>query len=626
MSRRHELADFDLVELPADPTISPDGRQVVYVLRTTDTELDRDVSALWTVDVDGGPPRRLTNGPNDTSPRFSPDGGSVAFLRDSQLWLLPVHGGEPRAITALPLGAGTPVWSNDGSRIAFSAPVNTTGEQDSDPLVIDRLGYKTDGAGMLRGLRKHLHVVGLDGAEPQQLTSGDFHAGDPSWAPDDSALAFARAGGADTELTQESSAYVLRLDGSAPEPVASGLATVGAVTWGVRGLLLIGLVKVGPDNPVLALVDDQTRYLTTDLDRAVMPGGPGYPGALPRTRPDGEVLFCARDRGCTHLYGSGRKIVGTDTSQVNGLSLCAEGRFAVTIVSTPDSFGEVLLVDLDTGEQRRLTNHTEAVFPDVEPFRPEQRVFRISDGTEVHGWLLRDPDRSGPAPLLVDAHGGPHNSWSPTRDPVHAYHQLLVARGWAVLLLNPRGSDGYGNAFRTAAIGAWGEADENDFLEPIDQLVAEGVADADRLALTGYSYGGYLSCWLPTRTDRFRAVVAGGVVSDLVSMAGTSDAGYELCGIELGSQPWEQRERYARLSPINHVDRVNTPTLVLHGGSDERCPVGQAEQWFAALRARGVPTRLVLYPGGGHLFILNGRPSHRIDYSRRVIDWLTAHP
>jgi CubicO group peptidase (beta-lactamase class C family) len=194
-----------------------------------------------------------------------------------------------------------------------------------------------------------------------------------------------------------------------------------------------------------------------------------------------------------------------------------------------------------------------------------------------------------------------------------------------VLTVNPRASDGYGESFYTATVGAWGNADERDFLEPVDQLVAEGIADPSRLAVTGYSYGGFMTCHLSTRTSRFAAAVAGGAVCDLASMAGTSDVGPSLARFELGGLPHSNRDQIAGQSPIERVSRVDTPTLLLHGGADDRCPPGQAEEWFTALRARRVPARLVLYPGGSHLFILDGRPSHRVDYGRRLIDWVCEH-
>ena len=194
-----------------------------------------------------------------------------------------------------------------------------------------------------------------------------------------------------------------------------------------------------------------------------------------------------------------------------------------------------------------------------------------------------------------------------------------------MLLLNPRGSDGYGEDFFEAVLEGWGVADARDFLEPLDRLVEEGIADPDRLAVTGYSYGGYMTCYLTSRDDRFAAAVAGGVVSDVVSMAGTGDLGHLLGTLEFGAPPWEARDRYETMSPLARVEHVSTPTLIYHGAADLRCPVGQAQQWYAALRGRGVPTRLVLYPEASHLFVLDGRPSHRIDFNRRIMNWIEQH-
>lgn len=234
--------------------------------------------------------------------------------------------------------------------------------------------------------------------------------------------------------------------------------------------------------------------------------------------------------------------------------------------------------------------------------------------------ITRAADTPPGGPLLVDVHGGPHNAWAPHSDPVHLYHQELASRGWTILTPNVRASDGYGEAFYTAALGAWGETDEQDVLQPVAALVAEGLVDPARIALTGYSYGGYLTCWLSARSDLFAAVVPGGVLVDLKSMAGTSEEGHLIAGHEIGDPA-----RMAELSPLSHADAVRAPTLILHGGADDTCPVGQAEQWFHALRTRDVPARLVVYPGSSHLFLLDGRPSHREDYSRRLVAWVTTH-
>ncbi|MFC3979355.1 S9 family peptidase [Streptosporangium jomthongense] len=626
---RLSLSDLYRIAVPGDPRLRPDGGAVAYTVTTADRETDANHSEIWLA-APGAEPRRLTGGPHDSSPRWSPAGRTLAFLRPvegrAQIHLLPMDGGEPRVLTDAPLGAGAAVWSPDGTRIAYAAPY---GEVDPvAPVVTDLLGYKADGAGLLRGLTTQLFVVDVETGRTVRVTSGDAFAGEPSWTPDGLRLTFVTDTGQDRDLVIGGAAYSIDVPDPGPEDESGGdpegvperltgeeLICAGA--WWTGGRLLVAGMTGGPvgHTRLFHLDDGDLTEVTEGLDRNLMVGAPGYPGALPQQAGD-ELIFCARDGGCTHLYrAGGDKLVGGD-QVVSGVSAAA-GRIAY-VAATPHSAGEVYLLDLpgdrEAGQPAamRLTSYA---LEDVELFTPRSRTFTAPDGTPVEGFVLRDETLTGPGPLLLDVHGGPHNTWAPIFDGVHLYHQMLAAKGWTVLTLNPRGSDGYGEAFYTAAVGAWGIADTDDFLSPIDDLVAEGVADPDRLGLTGYSYGGYVSCWLPTRTDRFRAAIPGGCVSDLNSMAGTSDLGYLLKVHECGGDVTGQ-------SPMENVGKVTTPTLLLHGEDDDRCPVGQAEQWFAALRERGVPVRLVRYPGGSHLFILNGRPSHRTDYNERIVAWL----
>jgi dipeptidyl aminopeptidase/acylaminoacyl peptidase len=212
---------------------------------------------------------------------------------------------------------------------------------------------------------------------------------------------------------------------------------------------------------------------------------------------------------------------------------------------------------------------------------------------------------------------------------VHLYHEVLASQGWSIVRLNPRGSDGYGEKFMTGVIGGWGVYDEQDFTAALDGLVAEGIADPQRLAVCGYSYGGFMTNWLTSHQQStghtFKAAMSGGTVTDLVSEYGTSDLGAWMGRFEHGGDLHEAREQINTSSPINFVEHVTTPTLILHGENDDRCPVGQAEQWFVSLQRLGVKSELVRYPGGSHLFILLGRPSHRVDYNRRIVDWMNEH-
>ncbi|CNF81599.1 penicillin-binding protein [Mycobacterium tuberculosis] len=633
MTRRPRAGDLAAVAVPEQPALSPDGTRAVYVLRTCDTVADRNARALWRADVPGGRPRRLTRGPADTAPAWSPDGTRVAFLRAQggppQVWLLPAGGGEPEPLTALPLGAGPPVWSPDGSAIAFTAPA---GPPDEGPVVADRLDYRADGLGLVGSLRRHLHVADVATGRCRQITDGNWNAGDPCWSPDGTRLAFTAATAPDADLTPRAPVHVVDALGDGASPEVAGLheGVGGAVAWAPDGRSLLVAGRTGA--PVghagllrVPLGGGTVANLSAPLDRNVMTGGTAYPGALPQFGDGGRgVFFCVRDRGCTHVYavpvdgGAPRPVVTGAGRVVSGMSVA--GGTAAIVLSTPTSFGEVVAVDLATGAETVLTEHGSEL-SGIVPFVRQEREFTISDGTVVHGWLVRDPDAAGPRPLLLDVHGGPHNAWNGAADDAHLYHQELAAAGWAVLLLNPRGSDGYGERFWRAAEGAWGEADAADLLEPIDALAAAGIADPDRLAVTGYSYGGFMTCYLTGRDGRFAAAIAGGALTDLTSFGGTGHEGHGLGEFELGGPFWTRRDRYAAMSPLTRVDQVTAPTLLLHGADDLACPAGQAQQWHTALRERNVPARLVLYPGASHTFPLDGRPSQRIDYNRRVVEW-----
>ncbi|MFI0711437.1 prolyl oligopeptidase family serine peptidase [Streptomyces inhibens] len=643
MTRPLTIDDLYRFEIPGDPALSPDGLRVAYTLTTQDAENDRVVRSIWEVRGGGGPARRLTHGPADTAPRWSPDGTQLAFLREGQLHLLPVDGGEAAALTTsarCPAGAGTPVWSPDGSRIAFSAP--GTRRDDTAPVVIDTLGWKADGAGLIGSVRTQLFVVDVESGEVRQITEGDRNAGSPTWSPDGTQLAYPARSGPDGEVTNASAAHVVGVgdDAPAPRPIGPAGGLAGPVSWFPDGsaLLVVGRTTTGVGHLELLrqpLDGSAPVSLSAALDRNVLPGGPGYPGALPQFHGE-DIVFCARDRGATRLYRVNAAGISASPlpagTGVSGCSVAAAAGQAALVVCDASSFAEIALLDLDAWEPgepgepsagrqpARLTDHMARSLPGVVLHPVAEREFSISDGTVVHGMITRAAQAPLGGPLLVDVHGGPHNAWAPHSDPVHLYHQELASQGWTILTLNVRASDGYGEAFYTAAVGAWGEADEQDILQPIATLVAEGLIDPERIALTGYSYGGYLTCWLSARSDLFSAVVPGGVVVDLMSMLGTSAEGQLIADHEIGDP-----ERLTALSPISHVDGVRAPTLILHGGADADCPVGQAEQWFHALRTRNVPVRLVLYPGGSHLFVLDGRPSHREDYSRRLVDWVTAH-
>lgn len=644
VGRRLEVDDLYRLQIPESPALCPAADRVVYVLRTVDVGADRDLTCLWRVGVHGEEPAQLTWGPEDTAPAWSPDGKRLAFLRATgqgpQVWTMPVDGGEPRQLSSLPHGAGRPVWSPNGSSIAVVAPVAGDEGRATDPVVVERLGYRADGVGLYGNRRSHIHVLDARTGKARALTGGDWHAGDPAWAPDGSRLAFPAAPDPDADLTLTSQTYVVEVDSPGSlQMVGEPNGRAGPVCWTPDGqeLLVAGRRTADAGHTSLLRVPvygGRTLDVTEAFDRNVMPGALAYPGGLPAVVDDGHaVVVCARDGGNTQVWrvdldhGTRTRLIDDPGSVVSGLSVA--GGLAAVVLADSSTFGEIDVIDVIdvtvVAAPRKLTDHTREALPDVELYLPEQGEFRAPDGGIVHAWVVRDPVAPKPAPLVLDLHGGPHNAWHPAPDAAHLYHQALAARGFTVVLPNPRGSDGFGEAFHNAALGAWGGADEQDVLAPVDRLVAEGQADPERLGVCGYSYGGFLTCHLTGRIDRFAAAVTGGVVANLVSLAGTSAERQELATLEWRAFPHGDTDALRAQSPIERVERVSTPTLILHGLADELCPAGQAEEWFTALRQRGVPAQMVLYPDASHSFVWSGRPSHRADYGNRIVDWMERH-
>jgi dipeptidyl aminopeptidase/acylaminoacyl peptidase len=649
-----DAADLLAFKIIPELDISPDGARVAYVVTRIDTEKDEYRSTIHVAPTEGGAPAEFTRGPTrDSAPRWSPDGTQLAFLSDRtgeerQLYVMSVRGGEPRQLTSMSGHAGAATWSPDGTKIAFSARVwveprpedaGARKRWEQRPRHVTKAQFKTDGQGYTFDARAHLFIVDVATGAMKRLTDGDFEDRAESWSPDGRQLAFSRTRGGKGDYSS-SDIWIADVATGAALRITENVGRAISPTWSPDGTTI---ACYGTDSQEAGLGDPmvrvwtvpsrggQPRRLTERYDRGavLLPAPAITPGPL--WSPDNaSVTFIAGDHGNTHLVraaiadGSTTVVVGGER-QIAYASGRSGSRiaFAAGDLAAPS---DLYATAWDGSGERRLTQLNKEILAQLAPVHGERRTFTSPHGGTLEGWLFLPGERRGPSPLLVDIHGGPASFSGNLFSLSYFYRYVLASRGWAVLTLNPTGSGSYGREFAHGIRAKWGEHDLAEQLAAVDQLIGEGVADPERLAVAGYSYGGFMTSWTIGHTDRFKAAVVGAPVVNQESFFGTSDIGMWFAPWEMGGSIIDGRETFRRLSPINYVEKVTTPTLVLHGEADERCPIGQGEELFTGLVAAGkVPTEFVRYPGGSHMFIAQGRPSHRVDFNRRVVDWVTRH-
>jgi dipeptidyl aminopeptidase/acylaminoacyl peptidase len=635
--------DFNLLRTVADPQLSSDGAWVAYTVRDVDVAADRRNTTLYMSSWDGAQTVRLTRGQEtDSKPRWSPDGAYLGFLasRDSdsdpdQLWVLSRAGGEPEKLTDLPGGVSDYAWSPDGRRVVLvgkdadpDAP-SGKGERRPKPIVIDRYYFKEDETGYLRDLHEHLYLFDIASRKAEPLTPGRFDEVYPSWSPDGKSLAFLSKRADDPDRTEEFGLYVMEARaGAAPRALTTLHGESGDSEW-------MTAPAWSPDGTRIAfLAGGEPKLLEYAIHRlSVIPSAGGAPLVLtgeldrnvtePRWSADGKSLYFLleddRNQVLARVPAGGGTIdrVLTGRRDVQGYALGAKGRIAL-LQATPDRPDEVYA--LAEGRERPLSRQNDAWLAQRRLATLEEVSARSPDGTVISGFMLKPSDfvAGKRYPTLLRIHGGPV---AQSANRFNLEWQAFAGHGYLVLAGNPRGSSGRGEAFAKAIYANWAEPAAQDVLALVDQAVASGLADPERLGVGGWSYGAILTDNIIVRDSRFKAATSGAGQGNALAGYGTDEyiRDYEN---ELGV-PWQHLDMWLRNSkPFLNADRIKTPTLFLCGDQDFNVPLLNSEQMYQALKSLGVETRMVIYPGQYHGL---SRPSFLRDRLERYLDWYDRH-
>lgn len=658
-----KISDIYRFKLVSDPQISPAGTQVAFMVETMDKADKKYYQNLFIMESSGKNIRPLTHGKrHDRSARWSPDGKTIAFISNredgndkipaDQIWLLPMDGGEAAPLTSLKSGSVSSIdWSPNGKSIGFLFhPAGSEIKRDDKGQVetpvyrhIKDIWFRIDGEGFIDSEFTHVWTANAKSGKTRKLVDGPFNDLGYCWSPDNSEIAFISFRHPDWQLRLEEQEiyFVPAAGGEVKElpgpkgpkegisfsPDGKTLAYLGHERpyygWGVVNYLLNTINRDGKEH----------RTYGGELDRTAQPITLGdittpFSAGSPLWSADSKIIYFLVTRD------GGQPVVAVNIDTEETRFITEPGN--VTVSGTFDNTGsryvfhaaslespdEIFLLDLKSGRTRQLTRFNQAYTRSRNYIAAEELEFE-NDGQKLQGWLVRPPDfKAGKKyPLVLNIHGGPRCQYGRT-----FFHEMyvLAAAGYVVVYTNPRGSQGYGEAFADAIAAKWGEPAMGDLMAAIDHVLKLGFVDEKRMGVTGGSYGGYMTNWIVTHTDRFKAAVTQRCVSDLASMFGNSDIGYDMAN-EFGGAPWENREVYREWSPITHIENCRTPLLIIHSENDLRCNIEQGDQMFTALKYLRREVEYIRFPEEPHGLSRHGRPDRREERLRFIIDWFDRY-
>ena len=612
----------------SDAQVSPDGQWIAYVVTSTDIKENTTDADVWLVSARGGDAVRITTSKkNDAQPRWSPDGKRIAFIsareERPQIFLISRTGGEAEKLTNSKSGVQSFQWSPDGSRIAYAAAREDTPEEEKrqkekdDAQVIDK-NYKLS----------RIWTIDVKTKKATELVKSDYSAADPQWSPDGRSIAYTAQPTPKADDGSLSDIWIVDAQSGQQRKLVENEGPDTSPRWSPDGRFIAYLTREAKLGDI-----GQSRLTVIPQEggtpRSIAPAFKYQPGA-PRWSASGrEIFFTASVGTTTQLFsvpsaGGEAKQLSNVAGVIGQATLSRDDKvvaFTRSRIQEPNDICVAGLPDMVDGV--KLTDHNPQV-RELNLGASERIRWKSKDGMEIEGVVIY-PVGYQPGkryPMVAMIHGGPSGAWTESFPNSQTnFGHVWAGRGWVVFYPNVRGSSAYGEKFLFANIKDWGGGDYQDIQTGIDSLVEKGVADPDRLAQSGWSYGGYMTAWTLTQTNRFKAVMVGAGLTDMFSMYSTNDLQRTLEEY-FGGAPWDNLEAYQRASAMTFIKQAKTPTLILHGGADTRVPPSQAQELYMGLRKNGVPVEMVLYPREPHGL---QEPLHRLDKMRREYAWFSKY-